>query len=57
MTTYTIERAYGHSKQVGWDVYMHTEGMTAKNWASRWILLRDAKQALKNEGIKYTIVK
>ena len=57
MTTYKIVRAYGHSKQVGWDVMAYEEGMTMPNWSSRWMLLRDAKQALKLEGIEYTVEK
>ena len=58
MTTYTIERAYDDNEaQCGWDVYAHNEGMTTKNWCSRWALLRDAKQALKDEGIAYTVNK
>lgn len=57
MTTYKIVRAYGHSKQVGWDVMAYEDGKDDANWASRWTLLRDAKQALKLEGIEYTVEK
>ncbi len=60
-TYYTIERAYGmdskgFDKQIGWDIFAHTEGYSTPNWCNRFSLLRDAKAALAAEGIKAKVV-
>ena len=58
MQTYKIVRAWDwDGRQIGWDVMGYEDDMTTPNWASRWTLLRDAKQALKLEGIEYTVEK
>ena len=58
MVTYTIERAWDdNEKQTGWDIYAHGEHHGSRNWCNRYYLLRDAKHALKLEGIEYTVVK
>ena len=62
MTTYIIIRAYGMASngldnQIGWDIMAYEQGMSLPNWCSRWSLLRDAKQAMKDEGLSFTVQK